>query len=87
MTDDSHWRRSLRRTALLLAVWFLAGPFAGILIVDRLNVFHIAGIPFGFWIAQQGCILVFVVLIFLYAWRAGRADDASGAAGDAGRMD
>lgn len=75
--DPRHWRALLRRTGILLAVWFLIGPVAGILIVDRLNAFTFAGLPFGFWIAQQGSILVFVVLIFLNAWLAARADDTA----------
>ena len=75
--DPRHWRALLRRTVILLAVWFLIGPVAGILIVDRLNDFTFAGLPFGFWVAQQGAILVFVVLIFVNAWLAARADDRS----------
>ncbi len=30
--------------------------------------------PFGFWMAQQGSIYVFILLIFLYALLSGRAD-------------
>jgi putative solute:sodium symporter small subunit len=75
--DSRHWRSLLRRTVLLLAIWFFVGPFAGILIVDRLNAFTFAGLPFGFWVAQQGAILVFVVLIFVNAWLAGKGDDAA----------
>jgi putative solute:sodium symporter small subunit len=35
-------------------------------------------VPLGFWMAQQGSIYVFVVLIFLNAWLADRADRAFG---------
>lgn len=73
--DPRHWRALLRRTLILLAVWFLVGPVAGILVVDRLNAYTFAGLPFGFWIAQQGAILVFVVLIFVNAWLAAKSDD------------
>jgi putative solute:sodium symporter small subunit len=71
-----YWRAVLRRTLILLAVWLLVGPVAGILFVDRLNAVHVGGLPLGFWIAQQGAIYVFVVLIFLYAWLSQRADRA-----------
>ncbi|HEV2129740.1 MAG TPA: DUF4212 domain-containing protein [Longimicrobiaceae bacterium] len=74
----AYWRRTVRRTMLLLAIWFLAGPVMGILIAEPLNGFRIGGIPFGFWMAQQGSIYVFVVLIFAYAWLSDRADREAG---------
>jgi putative solute:sodium symporter small subunit len=74
----AHWRATLRRIVLLLAVWLLAGPVLGILLVEPLNRYTMAGVPLGFWMAQQGSIYVFVVLIFLNAWLADRADRAFG---------
>lgn len=74
----AHWRSTLRRILLLLAVWLLAGPVLGILLVEPLNAYSIAGVPLGFWMAQQGAIYVFVVLIFLNAWLADRSDRAHG---------
>ncbi len=74
----AYWRRTLRRTLLLLAIWFIAGPLMGILLAEPLNQFRIGGIPFGFWMAQQGSIYVFVVLIFVYAWLSDRADREAG---------
>ena len=73
-----YWRGTLRRILLLLTVWALAGPVLGILLVEPMNAFSIAGLPLGFWIAQQGSIYVFVVLIFANAWLADRADRAHG---------
>lgn len=68
------WRANLLRTALLLAVWFVAGPLCGILLVDRLNAWRVGGMPLGFWVSLQGSIYVFVALIFLYALLADRAE-------------
>lgn len=62
-----YWRRNLRIIGYTLAVWFLVSYVAGILLVDVLNAIHIAGFPLGFWFAQQGSILVFIALIFIYA--------------------
>jgi putative solute:sodium symporter small subunit len=45
-----------------------------ILLVERLNTVTIAGVPFGFWMGQQGSIYVFVILIFVNAWMADRLD-------------
>lgn len=71
---DRYWRRTLRRILLLLAVWLAAGPVLSILLVEPLNRFAPGGVPLGFWMAQQGAMYVFVVLIFLNAWLADRAD-------------
>jgi putative solute:sodium symporter small subunit len=75
-TFDPHayWQRSIRRILVLLAVWFLVGPVMGILLVEPLNGFSLGGVPFGFWMGQQGSIYVFVVLIFVNAWLADRVD-------------
>jgi putative solute:sodium symporter small subunit len=75
-SQASRWQGTLRRTLLLLAIWLVAGPVCGILLVDRLNAFQVGGLPMGFWIAFQGSIYVFVVLIFLNAVLADRADRA-----------
>lgn len=71
---ERYWRRTQRRILTLLAIWFLAGPVMGIILVEPLNRFSLGGVPFGFWMAQQGSIYVFVVLIFVNAWLADRQD-------------
>lgn len=71
---EAYWRRTLRRILWLLAVWFTVGPLMGIILVKPLNRFTIGGVPFGFWMAQQGAIYVFVALIFLNAYLADRQD-------------
>ena len=60
--------------AVLLAIWAVAGLGCGVLFADDLNRFHLGGFPLGFWFAQQGSILVFVALIFLYALILNRLD-------------
>ena len=44
------------------------------LLVDELNRIQFAGFKLGFWFAQQGSILVFLVLIFFYAHRMAKID-------------
>lgn len=72
--QHAYWRATLRRIAILLAIWLLAGPVMSILFVERLNAFTLGGLPFGFWMGQQGAIYVFVILIFVNAWLADRQD-------------
>jgi putative solute:sodium symporter small subunit len=71
---DRYWRRTLNRIVILLLIWLIAGPLMGVIFVEQLNRLSIAGVPLGFWMAQQGAIYVFVVLIFVNAWLADRAD-------------
>ena len=52
---------------VLLSIWAFAGFGLGIVFVEPLNAFHLGGFPLGFWFAQQGSILIFVVLILAYA--------------------
>ena len=63
----SYWRTNLRVLSVLLPIWALAGFGLGIVFVEPLNAFRIAGFPLGFWFAQQGSIGIFVVLILVYA--------------------
>ena len=58
----------------LLAIWAAAGLGCGVLLADWLNRFHLAGFPLGFWFAQQGSILVFVLLILVYGLALNRLD-------------
>lgn len=64
---DRHWRASLMLMRVLLLLWAGAGLGCGILAADWLNQFSLGGIPLGFWFAQQGAIVVFVLLILIYA--------------------
>ena len=51
-------------------------PFlGGIVFVDILNEVRIGGYKLRFWIAQQGSIYLFVVLIFIYARQMNKLDD------------
>jgi len=60
---------------ILLAVWALAGLGAGVLFADTLNrLGSIGGFPLGFWFAQQGSIIVFILLILVYAIGMNRLD-------------
>ncbi|MEM1184210.1 MAG: DUF4212 domain-containing protein [Planctomycetota bacterium] len=61
-----YWVENLRIVGALLAVWAVVSFGGGILFVEPLNSFRIGETKLGFWIAQQGSIYVFVVLIAVY---------------------
>ena len=69
-----YWRANVRLIVSLLAVWVTVSLGFGVLLVDFLNQYQIGRVPLGFWFAQQGSIYVFVVLVFVYAWRMDRLD-------------
>ena len=83
----AYWQKNLRLMVSLLAVWFIVSYLFGILLVEQLNKVVINNFPLGFWFAQQGSIVTFVILIGIYAWRMDRIDDEFGVAerDDAGR--
>ena len=70
----SYWRANLRLIGILLGIWLLVSVGAGILFVEWLNRWKLGALPLGFWFAQQGSIYVFVLLIFVYAWRMDRLE-------------
>lgn len=80
MSDDRqarsilYWRANKRLILGLLVVWAAVSYGCGILFVEALNNFTFFGLPLGFWIAHQGSIYVFVVIIFVYAWRMDKLD-------------
>jgi putative solute:sodium symporter small subunit len=84
-----HWRRTRGLTAALLLIWFLVG-FVVTWFARDLD-FAFFGWPFSFWVAAQGGVVVFVVLLAVYASRMARNDRrlareierAQGLAGDA----
>jgi putative solute:sodium symporter small subunit len=75
-----YWRRNIRLVLSLLAVWAFVSFGCGILLHDWLDQWKIlgTGFPVGFWFAQQGSILVFIALVFVYARRMDRLDKEFG---------
>jgi len=72
--DAAYWSANLRLIIWSLAVWAVV-PFGfGILLRPMLSGISIGGTDLGFWVAQQGSILVFLALIFFYAWRMNKLD-------------
>lgn len=75
---QGYWRENLRLIALLLTIWAAVSFGCSILFIEQLNQIKIGQLPLGFWFAQQGSIYVFVVLIFVYAWRMDKVDKKYG---------
>lgn len=72
MSTQTYWRRIRRMTIFLLVIWFLVS--FGLTYFARELSFLILGWPFSFWLAAQGTLLVYLVVIGFYAWYANRLD-------------
>jgi putative solute:sodium symporter small subunit len=71
---DRYWRRNVALMSGLLVVWASVSLGCGVLFADALGTIRLGGFPLGFWFAQQGSILVFVVLVLVYALSMSRLD-------------
>jgi putative solute:sodium symporter small subunit len=70
----AYWKENIRIVLSLLTVWFVVSFGMGILFVDTLDEFRFFGFKFGFWMAQQGSIFCFVILIFIYVYKMNKLD-------------
>jgi len=68
-----YWRRNLNLTAVLLAIWFVV-TFVMAWYARPLAEINFFGWPFSFYMAAQGSLIVYVVLIYVYAKRMRKLD-------------
>ena len=76
--DSAYWKANKRLIIFCLVIWALASYGAAILFRPLLSGIAVGGTDLSFWFAQQGSILVFLVLIFFYAWRMNGIDKEHG---------
>mgnify|MGYP001330180786 CR=1 FL=1 len=72
---QGYWRKNVTIMVVLLAIWAFVGLGCGVLFAKTLNQFSLGGFPLGFWFAQQGSIIVFIILILIYAILLNRLDN------------
>lgn len=76
--NNAYWAANVRIILISLAIWALVSFGFGIILRPALSGISVGGADLGFWFAQQGSILVFLVLIFFYAWRMNKLDAEHG---------
>jgi putative solute:sodium symporter small subunit len=78
---DRYWRRTstLMWTMFVLWVLFSFGVHA---FVSQLNEIKFLGFPLGFYMAAQGSLIAFVVMLFVFAKRQDTIDREEGVAED-----
>lgn len=77
-SSNNYWRANVRLIGWSLAIWALVSFGFGILLRPLLSGIRVGGTDLGFWFAQQGSILVFLAIIFFYAWRVNKLDEQHG---------
>ena len=73
--QEAHWRKTTNLMLAHLGVWFFFG-YVIHMFVNQLNkiVIPILDFPFGFYMAAQGSLIVFVVQPFMFAKQQNRID-------------
>ena len=76
LTEKHHeyWRKNLVITAILLFVWFVV-TFVPMYFARDLS-FRFFGWPFSVWVAGQGALIVYCLIIWFYQWYMNKLDIA-----------
>jgi len=70
---QEYWRKNLRISAILMAIWFVVTYVAGYF-APQLNQITFFGFPLGFYMGAQGSLIVYLIIIVYYATYMNRLD-------------
>jgi len=78
---EEHWKKTTRLMLTHLGIWFFFGYIIH-LFVKPLNtiIIPVLGFPLGFYMAAQGSLIIFVVMLFVFARQQNRIDREFGMA-------
>ena len=74
----AYWQATLRKTALLLALWFVVTYVVSF--YARELSFNFFGWPFAFYMGAQGSLVVYILIIWYYARSMNQMDKEFGVA-------
>ncbi|HWR71737.1 MAG TPA: DUF4212 domain-containing protein [Nitrospirota bacterium] len=73
----AYWRANVKLTSIILFIWFVV-TYVCAFFAKELDAaipnFLGLGFPFGYYMGAQGSLIVFVVLIFWYAFSMNKKD-------------
>lgn len=75
---SGYWRANVRLILFCLFFWALCSFGFAILLRPLLSGIQFGGTDLGFWFAQQGSIISFIIIIFFYAFRMNKLDKEYG---------
>ena len=70
---QAYWSYNVKLTTMTLIIWFVV-TYVAIFFSPQLNNIVIFGFPMGYYMGAQGALIVFVWLIFNYAFKMNKAD-------------
>jgi len=71
--EKTHWKKLRSLTFILLGIWFVVS-FSIIFFARELSGLSLFGWPISFYMAAQGSILIYLLLIAIYAIVAKKID-------------
>lgn len=81
--DEAHWRRTTRLMWINIGLWVFFGYVIHMFVVP-LNkiIIPVLNFPLGFYMAAQGSLIAFVVMLFVFARQQDKIDRDCGVAED-----
>jgi putative solute:sodium symporter small subunit len=76
--NGAYWAANVRIIMISLVIWAIVSLGFGVLLRPMLAGIPVGGTDLGFWFAQQGSIIVFILLIFNYSAYMNRLDRRHG---------
>ena len=61
-----YWSRNLKITAVLLSIWFVVTFVMGYFAIPLAEI-NFFGWPLSFYMAAQGSLIIYVVILYYYA--------------------
>ncbi len=77
----SYWNKTRNLMFIMLALWVLFG-YVIHMFVGSLNSITFIGFPLGFYMAAQGSLIAFVIMLFVFARKQNSIDEEHGVAED-----
>lgn len=77
----SYWNKTKNLMMVMMALWVFFGYIVH-MFVGALNGITIFGFPFGYYMAAQGSLIAFVIMLFVFARRQNAIDEEHGVAED-----
>ncbi len=74
---EAHWAKTRNLTITILILWVIFS-FVVHWFAEGLNATSFMGFPLGYYMAVQGSLAIFVVLIFVQNWIQDKIDDDAG---------
>ena len=75
--EEVYWSKTMNLMYVMMGLW-LFFSFVIHFFVVPLNAIRIAGFPLGFYMAAQGSLIAFVVMLFWFARRQDQIDRECG---------